>query len=100
MNPGEERALYTVEEIPKERMYYTNETTKTTDYSKLPPTQLRDVLSVPTTFEQAVYHHKKWIRDNWKTATDLELSKMKSLKVWHVANKKDIPQNRQVKMGF
>jgi hypothetical protein len=65
--PSEERALYTVAIIPKHRALNTHQS-KTTmnesnmDFSKTPSTQLRDILTVPTTFNEAVNHPNEWVR--------------------------------------
>jgi hypothetical protein len=35
------------------------------DFSKIPPTQLRDILTLPTIFYEATNHPNEWVRTKW-----------------------------------
>jgi Reverse transcriptase (RNA-dependent DNA polymerase) len=58
-------------------------------------TQLKDILDVPTTYEEAYYHQNPWCRARWREAIQLELNKMYALKVWHTVQKSDVPKDRR-----
>jgi Reverse transcriptase (RNA-dependent DNA polymerase)/gag-polypeptide of LTR copia-type len=62
----------------------------------VPMSQLKDILTVPTTFEDAYFEDNAWCRYRWRQAIKLELDKMEKLKVWHVVDRKDVPQNRRL----
>jgi hypothetical protein len=55
--------------------------------------QLKDVISPPASYEEAYYHPDEWCRKRWREAIQLELDKMKQLKVWHVVNKEEVPKD-------
>jgi Reverse transcriptase (RNA-dependent DNA polymerase) len=57
--------------------------------------QLKDIIEIPSTFEEAFYHSDQWIQSQWQDAINLELNKMQDLKVWHSVNKNDIPKDRK-----
>jgi hypothetical protein len=59
------------------------------------PSELKDFLTLPTTYEQAWYHNTPWVRKQWRAAITLELNKMHELKVWHIIKRKSIPQGRK-----
>jgi hypothetical protein len=62
---------------------------------KVPMSQLKDILEVPTTYEEAFYNQDTWCRQRWRDAITLELNKMKMLKVWHTVQKSSIPKDRK-----
>jgi Reverse transcriptase (RNA-dependent DNA polymerase) len=57
----------------------------------VPMSQLKDILLVPNTFEDAYFDDNAWCRYRWRQAIKLELDKMEKLKVWHVVNRSDVP---------
>ena len=63
---------------------------------KVAMSQLRDILPVPQTFEEAYYNADEWCRFQWRQAIKLELDKMKLLKVWHIVDKANVPKDRRL----
>ena len=63
---------------------------------KVPMSQLKDILTVPTTYEEAFYHKDEWCKQRWQVAIKLELDKMAQYKVWHVVNKSTVPKDRRL----
>lgn len=61
----------------------------------MPDSHLRDFLVVPTTYEEAYFNNNHWCLDRWRDAIDLELAKMKQLKVWHTVPRSSVPSNRR-----
>jgi hypothetical protein len=59
----------------------------------VPMSQLKDILTVPSTFDDAYFDDNAWSRYRWRQAIKLELDKMAKLKVWHVIDRKDVPPN-------
>jgi hypothetical protein len=59
------------------------------------PSELKDFLQIPSTYEEAFYHRDPWVRKQWRTAITLELNKMSDLKVWHIIKRSSIPKGRK-----
>jgi hypothetical protein len=57
--------------------------------------QLKDIVDVPTNYEEAFFCPDQWCRSRWREAIKVELSKMHNLQVWHPINLKDIPTGRK-----
>ena len=58
--------------------------------------QLKDILTVPSTYEEAYYHNDEWCKSRWRAAIKLELDKMAQYKVWHVVPKSAVPKDRRL----
>ena len=69
---------------------------KDTNPFKVPMSQLKDILTVPSTYEEAFYHNDEWCKQRWRAAIKLELDKMAQYKVWHVVNKSSVPKDRRL----
>jgi hypothetical protein len=61
--------------------YAYNITSITSNLFKVEDHQLKDILTVPTNFEDAYYHSKSWCRNKCREAIQLELQKIETLKV-------------------
>jgi hypothetical protein len=55
-------------------------------------TQLIDILTTPSSYEEAFFNEYQWCQQRRKEAINLESNKMKSLKVWHTVNRTEILQ--------
>jgi hypothetical protein len=99
-NQIQHRALMMVQYSPINPTYkaynmFQNNKDKVSNPFGVHMSQLKDILTVPTSYEDAYYHQNSWCRGLWRDAINLELLKMKQLKVWHTVNKANIPKNRR-----
>jgi hypothetical protein len=96
---GMHRALLMVQPHPKIQRINNIKIVKQENNNNLfgvPMTQLRDIISIPTSYEEAYYNPNSWIQLKWREAIALELSKMQQLKVWHPVTKASIPPNQKL----
>jgi hypothetical protein len=70
-------------------------TTELNNPFKVAKHQLKDILTVPTNFEHAFHQNNSWCRKKRREAIQLELQKMKTLKVWEPINYNQLPTGQK-----
>jgi hypothetical protein len=75
-----DKILYMVTKIPSQYMYNVS-TIKKLQYHEINPSQLKDHIKIPFTFEQAWNNDDPWCRNKWREAINIKLKKMEDLKV-------------------